>query len=130
MYPEFLMSTFRLGSRATLLAAAMLCLVAAAACGSSSPSTPARSTRTLIDLTATGGHVDGGVRRKEVALGSTVTVRVTSDVAEEIHVHGYDRKQDLQPGKPGEVTFTADIPGVFEVELERAGHKLVELAVS
>jgi heme/copper-type cytochrome/quinol oxidase subunit 2 len=59
-----------------------------------------------------------------------VTVRVTSDVADEIHVHGYDLKQDVEAGSTAEISFTADIPGVFEVELENAGFKLADLEVS
>lgn len=83
-----------------------------------------------IDLTVKGGEVAGGVSTKDIKVGSTVTVRVTNDKADEIHVHGYDLKKELEAGKPGEITFKADIPGQFEVELEKSGHKLVNLAVS
>ena len=55
---------------------------------------------------------------------------MTADRADEVHLHGYDRKVDIEPGKPAELEFTADVPGVFEVELEEAGLKLVELQVS
>ena len=92
--------------------------------------TSAKATGTVIAVTATDGKVDGGVQRKRVPLGSTVTIRATSDKSDEIHVHGYDLKQDLEAGKPGEITFTAKIPGVFEVELEKAGNQLLELEVS
>ena len=66
----------------------------------------------------------------DVSLGDVVTLRVTSDVADEIHVHGYDIMQDVGAGETAEVTFTADIPGQFEVELEKAGIPLVQLVVS
>jgi hypothetical protein len=56
-------------------------------------------------------------------------LRVTSDVADEVHVHGYDLKVDLEAGVPGELTFTPDAAGVFEVELEKKGLKLIELEV-
>jgi heme/copper-type cytochrome/quinol oxidase subunit 2 len=45
-------------------------------------------------------------------------------------VHGYDLKGDVAPGRPAIIEFTANVPGVFEVELEEAGLKLVELQVS
>jgi heme/copper-type cytochrome/quinol oxidase subunit 2 len=74
--------------------------------------------------------VDGGVQTKDVPLGSTVTLKVTSDVADEVHVHGYDKKGDVEAGSSVTITFTADLPGQFEVELEDAHLKLVELRVS
>jgi hypothetical protein len=83
----------------------------------------------LIELSIVGGDVEGGVRREKVAQGSQVTLRVTSDVKDEIHVHGYDLKLDLTPGQSADLTFLARIPGVFEVELEGRGKKVLELEV-
>ena len=64
-----------------------------------------------------------------VALGDEVTILVTSDVADEVHVHTYDVLADVEPGEPVEIRFVADIPGVHEVELEGAGITLLELEV-
>lgn len=83
---------------------------------------------TVVEVTVTGGEVEGP-GRVEVPLGEDVTVRVTSDVADEVHVHGYDLFADVPAGGTGEVSFTADLPGVYEVELEGAHLPLVELAV-
>jgi len=55
---------------------------------------------------------------------------VTADVVDEVHVHGYDLFADVAPGAPATINFVADIPGVWEVELEGAGALLVELEVS
>ena len=63
-------------------------------------------------------------------MGTEVRLEVTADRADEVHLHGYDRKVDLQPGRPAVLEVRADTPGVFEVELEEAGMKLVELQVS
>ena len=60
---------------------------------------------------------------------STVTLVITSDVADEVHVHGYDLEAALSPGQPAELTFDATIPGVFEVELHEAGTLLLTLQV-
>jgi hypothetical protein len=102
-----------------------------ATASSSSASTTAASAPagTVIEITVSGGQVAGGVKRVAVDVGKSVTIRVTSDVAEEIHVHGYDLKQDLTPGVPAEISFTADIPGVFEIELEHSGLKVAELQI-
>ena len=83
----------------------------------------------VIVLTITGGNVEGGVRRETVKQGSQVTLRATSDVADELHLHGYDLKTELTPGQSADLTFLAKIPGVFEVELENRGKKVLELEV-
>jgi len=83
-----------------------------------------------IQVRVTGNQVQTPQRRVKVALGSQVRLEVTADRADEVHLHGYDRKVDAEPGKPAVLQFQADTPGVFEVELEDAGLKLVELQVS
>lgn len=90
--------------------------------------TTTESNRTLILVRVAAGMITGG-GRQSVPLGSEVSIRVTSDVAEEVHLHGYDRKVDVTPDAPATLTFTADIPGVFEVELESRALKLLDLVV-
>jgi len=92
------------------------------------PTTTADSTPT-IEVRVVGGKPQGGVRREQVKTGETLVLRVTADVADEVHLHGYDKSADVAPGKPAEIRFTADIPGVFEVELEQRKQKLIELEV-
>ena len=92
---------------------------------------PVGPTIQKISITVRGGQVTGDTGRVTVPLGTPVTVSVTSDVADEIHVHGYDRKGAIPAaGSTGSVSFTADTPGVFEVELEESKIQLVQLAVS
>jgi plastocyanin len=83
-----------------------------------------------IAVEIAGGQVSGDTGRVPVAVGTQVTLVITSDVADEVHVHGYDLSADLAPGTPAEITFTATIPGVFEVELHEAGTALLALQVS
>ena len=82
----------------------------------------------VIEISVAGGEVTGGGRH-EVPLGATVVLRVTSDAADEVHVHGYDLYLDLAPGEPAELTFEATIPGVFEAELHDSGIVLAELQI-
>jgi heme/copper-type cytochrome/quinol oxidase subunit 2 len=84
---------------------------------------------TLIEAKVTGDQVDTASRRVRVSRGEKVRIQVEADHAEEVHVHGYDLKKDVAPGKPAVIEFTADAPGVFEVELEEAALKLFELQV-
>jgi heme/copper-type cytochrome/quinol oxidase subunit 2 len=64
-----------------------------------------------------------------VTVGETVTLAVSSDAADEVHVHGYDVTAKVAAGRPATLTFPADVPGVFEVELHEAGTMLLSLQV-
>ena len=83
-----------------------------------------------VQIAVTGTKVQTAERRVKVPLDGKVRLEGTADRADEVHLHGYDRKVDISPGTPAVLEFTADVPGVFEVELEEAGLKLVELQVS
>lgn len=91
---------------------------------------PAEEPAGLIEIEIAGGNVVGGVRREKVEQGSKVTLRITSDVADELHVHTYDVTVDLVPGTPAELAFEATIPGIHEIELEQRHKKVLELEVS
>ncbi len=97
--------------------------------GGTTAETSAVSDATVVEITVADGEVTAPQRPK-ISLGDTVTLRVTSDVADEVHLHGYDLMVDVGAGGTAELAFDATIPGVFEVELENAGLKLVELEVS
>jgi len=56
-----------------------------------------------------GGQVADAVGRVAVPLGSTITLEVTSDTTDEVHLHGYDVSVPVAPGAPASLTFTADI---------------------
>jgi len=70
-----------------------------------------------------------GIQELTVTKGETVRLVVTSNVPEEVHVHGYDLSKDVGPGKPARFRFRADLEGIFEIELEEAGEPIVELRV-
>ena len=89
----------------------------------------ADATQTIM-VEVVGGAPTGGVQRVEVALGSVVALMVTSDIAEEVHVHGYDILRAVSDGNPAHFAFTAAIPGVFEVEFEGSGRLLLQLEIS
>jgi heme/copper-type cytochrome/quinol oxidase subunit 2 len=97
--------------------------------GAGSATTEAAGDAQTVQITVTGTKVETAERRVKVPLDGKVRLEVTADRADEVHLHGYDRKVDIEPGTPAVLEFTADVPGVFEVELEEAGLKLVELQV-
>jgi hypothetical protein len=71
----------------------------------------------------------GKTRELTFTEGETVRFRVRSPAAEEIHVHGYDRYLDVPAGKTVNVSFKADITGIFEVELHGSGEPIAQLKV-
>jgi FtsP/CotA-like multicopper oxidase with cupredoxin domain len=71
----------------------------------------------------------GSVKKLEYKEGDTVTFRVRNDAPEEVHVHGYDIKKELEANKTATVSFKASITGIFEIELEGSATQLAELRV-
>jgi hypothetical protein len=64
------------------------------------------------------GQPVGGIRRVTVGKGRRVVLIVTSDVADHVHLHGYNVMRDVGPGMPARLAFRATIVGTVEVELE------------
>lgn len=91
-----------------------------------SPSTPASQ---VIEVVVVGGRAAAPASRPVVARGKQVELRVTADVSDEIHLHGYDRSVDTRPGETVSLLFVADLPGIFEVELEKAHRHLFAIEV-
>jgi hypothetical protein len=119
-----------LGTRTVLAAAVLLVLAACSSPAASTvPPTMAPDGTQRIDVAYAGGAVTGGVVRYAVPLGSTVELVVASDVADEVHLHGYDRRSFVTAGASTTIRLVADLPGVFEAELEQRGVPLAELQV-
>jgi hypothetical protein len=76
-----------------------------------------------------GGEPVGGVQKLEVKSGEQARFVVEADAPEEVHVHGYDILKEVGPGKDARFSFTADLEGIFEVELEESGVQIVSLVV-
>ena len=76
------------------------------------------------------GKPQGGIQRLTYTKGDPVKFAVKSDVADEIHVHGYDLKKDVPAGGTVRFSFPASIEGVFEVELEGRAQQIAELRVT
>jgi hypothetical protein len=84
----------------------------------------------MVRITVVGGRPQGGIQRPEVKQGEQVTLVVRSDVADHVHLHGYDLMADAGPGKTARIVFDADVPGRFEIELEDRGIQIGELTVT
>ncbi len=126
------------------LALACACLLAVAAlagCGSddssSAASTETTTTTTtteaekptVVRITVADGAPQDGIVRQTVSKGDRVVIVVKSDVADEIHLHGYDKSTEVTAGGTARLPFTAELAGRFEVELESRGVQIADLTV-
>jgi hypothetical protein len=97
----------------------------------SEPSTTGSGTAAKeIEIVVVGAAPQGGIKRATVKQGDKVVLVVKSDVADEIHLHGYDIMKDVSAGGTARITFVASIPGRFEAELEDRGVQIADVTVS
>ena len=61
---------------------------------------------------------DGNVNPELISVheGDQVTMNVTADHPVEMHIHGYDLEEEVEPGEATEITFRADLTGRFPIE--------------
>jgi FtsP/CotA-like multicopper oxidase with cupredoxin domain len=71
-----------------------------------------------------------GLDTISVRVGETVRFEVEADIADEIHVHGYDLSFETVPGEEVLVEFVADATGIFEVEIEGLALPIVDIEVT
>jgi hypothetical protein len=111
------------------LLAGVLALGLAGCGGGKGGTTPPESGPAGITITIHGGKPVGGITRATVHTGRQVVFTVHSDVADEVHLHGYDLHTDVKAGGTATIRFKADIAGVFIAELEHRKLQILELTV-
>ncbi|MGO4342853.1 hypothetical protein [Pedococcus sp. 2YAF34] len=95
---------------------------------SSSSTSPASQGRGLT-ITITGKKVVPAPATVDLAVGEKLTLVVTSDHDDELHLHGFDVEDKLKAGVPTTVTVTGKDPGVYEVETHEPPLRLLKIAV-
>lgn len=93
------------------------------------PASTAQDAGDTIEVEVRGGKLVKAPGTVDVQRGEHVTLTVTADVADEVHLHGYDLSVEAVPGRQATLEFLADIPGRFEAELENVHMTLVEFQV-
>jgi Cupredoxin-like domain len=58
-----------------------------------------------------------------------VVLWISTDSSIEVHVHGYDIEQEVEPDKPARLSFEADLTGRFEIEDHETEEELGTLVV-
>jgi hypothetical protein len=117
--------------RIILLAGAVAVLIVGfvlASSGGSSKTKGPPGVRNLA-VTVAGGKPVGGVAHLEANKGDTINLTVRSNVADEIHIHGYDLHKNVPAGGVGHFTFKATIDGNFVIELESRAEQIASLTV-
>jgi plastocyanin len=84
---------------------------------------------TTIRVSVEGNKVSPKPRTVDLATGATLTLIVTSDVANTVHAHGFDVSKDLTAGEPTELTLTGGQPGLYEIETHDPSLRLLKIAV-
>jgi hypothetical protein len=82
-----------------------------------------------VTVAVTDGRVTPKPSRVEVPLGSTVELQVTSDVDDELHVHGFDVEKPLDAGVTITLELLADEAGLYGVETHETELELLQLEV-
>ena len=115
--------------RLLLLGVGVVAIVAAFLIARSGSSNSAPSTTGNKLIVVQNAKPVGGVQKLVVKKGGRVTFRVQSDVADEIHVHGYNFHKDVAKGGTVRFDFPATIDGEFVIELESRSRQIASLEV-
>ncbi len=109
---------------------------AAAATPSSTPTPDASPSEPAddgvdVEIVVEDGKVTPQGGRVEVKVGQEVTLSITSDAEEEIHVHSDpEHTYQVEPGDAITETLTIDRPGQVAVEAHHLGVTIVQLVVT
>ena len=99
--------------------------------GSGASPSPSGSVNSVtINVALANDNVSPAPSKIPVPLGSRVVLTVTSDVADVVHVHGYELEKPVKAGGSVTFDFIADQAGVFPVETHTSEKLLLQLQVS
>ncbi len=82
-----------------------------------------------FELVVSKGKLVSGPAVIQVREGDDVQLLITSDQADELHMHGYDLHLSLKPNVPATLSFKAEHSGRFDYELHHAHAELGTLEV-
>jgi hypothetical protein len=116
------------------VALVLLAALALSACGSSggNGSTTNQNAQAgpVPTIVIKNGEPVGGIKQLEYSAGEQIQFKVESDIAEEVHFHGYEVMKDVKAGGTVSFDMPAEIEGIFEVELEGRKEQIAEITVN
>jgi plastocyanin len=107
----------------------LLLVALLAGCGGSSSGTGGDGKTDTITVSVKDGKVTPPTHRQQIAKGDTVKLVVTTDKADEVHVHGVNIEKETEANKPITITFVAKDAGIYEVETHKSNLQLLQLEV-
>lgn len=122
-------------------ALAVTAIAAAAACSAPAPGPAEHTTATaapsapaqagpVLDITIADGAVTPVNAELSATVGTPITLRVTSDADDELHVHAVpEHSFAVRPGAGQHFEFTVDVPGRVEVELHHLDRTVATINV-
>lgn len=94
------------------------------------PAAPAIAAATAgIQIEVKDGWLVSGPEIVKVSQGDEVVISITSNHADELHLHGYDITVPLKANTPATLSFTAKYPGRFGYELHHAHREIGAIEV-
>jgi hypothetical protein len=124
----------RIGAGLIVVVAAVVLFIVLQGGGSSDssgkqPTVNGKAVSGVATIRVRDGKPVGGITKLDYTKGDQIRIKVVSDVADEVHFHGYDIGKDVKAG--GSVTFDlpASLEGVFEMELESRKEQIAEVRV-
>ena len=115
--------------RGTLVAAWVAALICGlVSCGGSQSHAPAAAL--VVDVTIAKGQVTPANATVGAKVGQPITLRVTSDATDELHVHSTpDHKFQIAAAPNQTFQFSVDVPGNVEVELHHLDRTIATIQV-
>ena len=112
------------------IAVAALLMWALVACGGSSKPAQPTGTGLVIDITIANGQVTPTNATFAAKVSEPITLRVTSDAADELHVHSVpDHKFAITVAADQTFQFNVDVPGNVDVELHHLDRTVATIQV-
>jgi len=100
------------------------------ACGGSPKATQPSGAGLVVDITIAKGQVTPNNATLQAKVSQPITLRVTSDAVDELHVHSVpDHKFQVAAAANQAFQFSVDIPGNVEVELHHLDRTIATIQV-
>ena len=97
------------------------CFLSAVAFALLGPALSAERVERVFELAVENAQVPKSMQVIRVTQGESVRLKLTSDRAVTLHLHGYDIERELAPGSVTELAFKAHATGRFPVNVHERG---------
>jgi hypothetical protein len=111
-------------------AAAMLLISGLVACGGAPKSSQPSGAGLVVKVTIAKGQVTPSNATLQAKVSEPITLRVTSDAVDELHVHSVpDHKFPVAAAANQRFQFSVDVPGNVDVELHHLDRTIATIQV-